>query len=390
MTDNTLPSSCVQLVCFPDVDFSLIEKKLGLAFENGIDTLIAWLPYDFFVYGERLRNICNKLGMMLYWWFPVLSDNPVHDTSSGIVPAHVSFYESRGDFYSNEEFVFICPNDSKNMAALFSYYERVLESGFFDGVFLDRIRFPSPANGFDMLFSCFCSYCMRKYPFLENYKELEHPVISFLSSGNRDYYDFLLVNGYGDWLKYRFSSIYDVVSTLSLKAKERNLTVALDLFSPSLSLFVGQDYRKLSFCADWIKPMVYISTRGPATLPYELEFLMCSSSAAGCDNSFVLSDLQRLCGILAVYSGCKISVPFSVFTSELVMASALSSCPVYAGVELVRVDNPNFSVDRNLVGVYADALLSMDMPFVASWDLLSIPDEYFFLMSREKNKGLQL
>ena len=29
----------------------------------------------------------------------------------------------------------------------------------FDGVFLDKIRFPSPANGLDEMLSCFCDHC---------------------------------------------------------------------------------------------------------------------------------------------------------------------------------------------------------------------------------------
>ena len=32
----------------------------------------------------------------------------------------------------------------------------------FDGVFLDKIRFPSIANGLQDLFSCFCPFCAQK------------------------------------------------------------------------------------------------------------------------------------------------------------------------------------------------------------------------------------
>jgi hypothetical protein len=31
----------------------------------------------------------------------------------------------------------------------------------FDGVFLDKIRFPSPANGLNEVLSCFCDHCRR-------------------------------------------------------------------------------------------------------------------------------------------------------------------------------------------------------------------------------------
>ena len=31
----------------------------------------------------------------------------------------------------------------------------------FDGVFLDKFRFPSPANGLDEVLSCFCAHCRR-------------------------------------------------------------------------------------------------------------------------------------------------------------------------------------------------------------------------------------
>ena len=32
----------------------------------------------------------------------------------------------------------------------------------FDGVFIDKIRFPSMANGLQDVFSCFCPYCIEK------------------------------------------------------------------------------------------------------------------------------------------------------------------------------------------------------------------------------------
>jgi hypothetical protein len=38
----------------------------------------------------------------------------------------------------------------------------LLERYDFTGVFLDKIRYPSPANGLEEAASCFCEYCYAK------------------------------------------------------------------------------------------------------------------------------------------------------------------------------------------------------------------------------------
>jgi hypothetical protein len=47
-------------------------------------------------------------------------------------------------------------------------FEKEFSSVPFNGIFLDKIRYPSfancrPGNGLETVFSCFCNFCMAKY-----------------------------------------------------------------------------------------------------------------------------------------------------------------------------------------------------------------------------------
>ena len=63
--------------------------------------------------------------------------------------------------------------------------------------------------------------------------------------------------------------IAEAVSDLCRHFKEQGLTVGLDLFSPMVSRFVGQNYDLITKDADFIKPMLYRRTEAPAGPGYE-------------------------------------------------------------------------------------------------------------------------
>ncbi len=49
------------------------------------------------------------------------------------------------------------------------------------------------------------------------------------------------------------------------------MKIGIDTFSPFISYFTGQDLEKLQEVADFIKPMMYRTTKAPAGLPFEFE-----------------------------------------------------------------------------------------------------------------------
>src|SRR5512140_137575 len=64
--------------------------------------------------------------------------------------------------YANDpDFTFICPNRSGVEEFLQERMESIAARGLFQGIFLDRIRFPSPAANPLVNLSCFCRHCTR-------------------------------------------------------------------------------------------------------------------------------------------------------------------------------------------------------------------------------------
>jgi hypothetical protein len=61
----------------------------------------------------------------------------------------------------NETFRFVCPNNPASRRKTIRRLRELLGRYSVAGVFLDKIRFPSPANGLDEVFSCFCDHCRR-------------------------------------------------------------------------------------------------------------------------------------------------------------------------------------------------------------------------------------
>ena len=58
-----------------------------------------------------------------------------------------------------ETFRFVCPNNPAVRRKTVGRLRQLLARYDFAGVFLDKIRLPSPANGVDEMLSCFCSHC---------------------------------------------------------------------------------------------------------------------------------------------------------------------------------------------------------------------------------------
>ena len=59
----------------------------------------------------------------------------------------------------DETFRFVCPNNPAVRRKTVGRLRELLDQYDFAGVFLDKICFPSPANGVDEMLSCFCGHC---------------------------------------------------------------------------------------------------------------------------------------------------------------------------------------------------------------------------------------
>ena len=148
----------------------------------------------------------------------------------------------------------------------------------------------------------------------------------------------------------------------------RGLAVGLDLFSPLLAPFVGQDYGALSKKADFVKPMLYRYTDTPAGIFYELRGIARAFAPAGREEAYFRA-LCEAAGARPEEGGG------ACYSAELAAARALCACEVLAGMELhtvpgrppVTAGQVGDSVRRAARGGAAGA--------VASWNLLAAPEE---------------
>src|SRR6056297_1202527 len=116
---------------------------------------------------HHVMDICDRLDIEKYLWFPLLADIPQGvDISSlmleGLGEETESFILNQQK-ESGEDFGFLCPVKAYDSHELYNFYERYLEKYSFEGVFLDKIRYPSPANGLANLIGCQCPSCRKLY-----------------------------------------------------------------------------------------------------------------------------------------------------------------------------------------------------------------------------------
>ena len=357
------------------VSYEAVEKKLSSVLPRlpVSKVIMGWatnkLPY------EKTAEFLAKKNIDFYLWLPVFSESGKLKTQTPIMdfrgrqPENVS---GHGD----EDFSFCCPNNPGNVENVLAIFEEEFSAIPFTGVFLDKIRYPSFAQGGQgNVFSCFCPHCQVKYG-RENFSPLE-----FINALDNPFPGPLGIRSYSGNGKYefedpviaRFFSLKAAFITHSLRRicgyfREKGYCVGLDVFAPFLSSFVGQDLTALSALSDFIKPMMYRLTNAPAGLPFEMEALQ--RETVGKETL----KRQRFFDLLGFNPGEKVfDLTFTV--KELQNMAASTACPVYAGLEINRKENlaevyPDYVEET--VKAYAGAGIR---GLVLSWDLLEAPEE---------------
>lgn len=364
------------------VTFQDILDKLPAS--GDISDLIVGWSEDRAVY-EALREHTRRHGIRLWLWFPVFSE---HGTQADF-PQQISI--STGApfgaalFDGDETFDFCCPSEESVISKLLSIYDKFYSGIGFDGIFLDRIRYPSMTMGLDALFGCQCSRCQAWF---ENHGLTPQAV--------RSSYEALLVrvqdpscdDPLGIWayengtyrladgtlqqlISLRCRRITDTVGYLAAQFRERGLLVGLDLFAPFLAPFVGQDYKALSAMADFVKPMLYRLTETPAGIGFELRAMARALSTGSAHQERVERRLKSLYGMEG--DG------FSFFRREVetvaLHAAALPYVRFAPGIEIHTVAHrPPILTDQIRRNVRLLETLGFSER-VACWDILSAPEE---------------
>jgi hypothetical protein len=290
-----------------------------------------------------------------------------------------------------ETFRFVCPNNPAVRRKTVRRLRELLARYDFAGVFLDKIRFPSPANGVDEMLSCFCGHCRDAAKDVgldldSVIKILTDGAIEPLAlqpeatgDGNSSWLDALVAGSpiLSHFLRFRADSVAALVAMLAEQVRRMGRKVSLDLFSPCLAPLVGQDYRILKQHCDWAKPMTYRLARGPAGLRLEIPALVGGVARRfGIDEARLVEWSARHAAFDtdALHETRQSAVPLSFIQAEIEAAvRTLAPAPVYFGLELVRqpgvIDvDPAHVVDMVKAGRAANAA-----GLVISWDLMHAP-----------------
>jgi len=290
----------------------------------------------------------------------------------------------------NETFRFVCPNNPTARDKTLRRLRELLARYPFEGIFLDKMRFPSPANGLDEDFSCFCDHCRRAAAatsldldaVARSMERLEVPGETARSGGRNanSWLDGLgavnpLLSGF---LRFRQDSITNLIAEAHEEVSSLGRRTSLDLFSPGLAVLVGQDYRNLSKYCAWAKPMTYRVAKGPAGLRLEIPALV-----EGIARTFNLSEASISNWASHHVPGFdyntlertrEFAVPLSIMTSEITDAARMMHpVPIYFGLELVS--HPGVvEITPSLVSDMMDAgREAKSAGCIISWDLMHAP-----------------
>ena len=252
----------------------IIQRIEKVSARIPVDKVIIGWNLDASVY-QKVGAFLREKGIRMILWLPVFSEvSAVAEPDEAldifgekiITPIH----------QEGEDFVFGCPSSPRNVQIVKEIYEKHFADCGFDGVFLDKIRSQSFVSGVSGVLSCGCERCRQVFrqkgvdleAVRQQYEEKKSAFFdmeAYPLSGT-----FVLKNAVAQrFFEAKEEIIADAVVGLSQYFKDQGMIVGLDLFAPIVSRFVGQNYKKITRAADFIKPMLYRKTEAPAGIGYE-------------------------------------------------------------------------------------------------------------------------
>lgn len=379
-----------------------LKKKLAIAKEAlNLDALMIWSDINKKDL-DLVRRICRDFKIKTYLWYPILADIPdfkIEQEQSVETFGGLRGYGKNGCWdklgEGEEDFLFLCSSDEEHIRRIFDQYQNKIKESGFDGVFLDRIRFPSPSNGFELLFSCFCKSCLNKFynnygedlkgyqnqakTVFEKFKTID---INYLQTC-QSFFDIIIRDSLKKFYDFRKQNIYQVLKMFADKAKQMGKLVGVDLFAPSLAPLVSQDYQLLAKTCDWIKPMIYCHTSSPAGLPLELYCFIRAilDINPALDEGQLIREISRIIGVdlpTQINELLKIGISEHIICSEMQKIKEFNlpeEIDIYIGIEAVQIPEV-CNIDRSILKKYLKSVIKADSKgIILSWDLLKIPDE---------------
>ena len=339
---------------------------------------------------EACAEECQARGAGLFLWHPLLSGRRDLHPAKGWQVVGLNGEPVAGHA-GKAEFTFVCPNQPAAREAVLAHLDTALASGWYQGVFLDRIRFPSPAANPERDLGCFCGSCLTSAAEADvDLADLQAQLRSSMRTpeGRRSAVRGLLTEHARnegdapqdalDWLlEFRRQSVTHLAQSAAATARARGMLLGLDCYSPTLARMVGQDLAALAAFSDWIKIMTYVRAFGPACIPFEVlglaDWLMTSGAAAEPDALGLLADAAGWPLPATREDIRRGRLPSEILTAEITRGRAAGAAALWAGIELV--DLPGVC-RPDLTTVRRDArAVRRGSPdgVVLSWDLWFMP-----------------
>jgi hypothetical protein len=316
---------------------------------------------------------------LLYRWHPLLASD-----AGFALPVEWQPVNLRGEpvpgFRGLPEFTFMCPNRTDVQEWIAERVEVAAQRGIYQGLFFDRMRFPSPAENPKGYLACFCKYCRRVAS--DSGLDLEaarRQIATCLTEadGAKDLTRSLFTPSEDSLLdsffRFRSNSITHVIQYASKLARSHGLHIGLDCFSPALTRMVGQDLAALDKHCDWIKLMTYPRVFGPAGLPFELKTL-----SGWLKDRYRVSETEAA-DVVGKASDLSFSVDgldSELLDHELRRGRKEGVTNLFAGLALVELEGVHhITVEQ----AEADLAVCQDRDvdgLILSWDLWHIPPRY--------------
>lgn len=358
-----------------------VREKLRKAFSH--------LPFDYIIIGWDLPpaiiEVCAsetaRNGAQLYRWHPLLTGiGTLHQKSEWATIG--SEGKPIAGHNGLTEFTFICPNRPAVKEAVLNHLKEELNKGIYQGIFLDRIRYPSPAINPKRYLACFCDDCRRTaanegLDLIAIQKKLQdlnpQMIVERLFQQIQTKEDLLC-----QFLDFRERCINRIIEAAFELLSAKNITVGLDCFSPTLTRMVGQNLSKLASVSHWIKPMIYAHTLAPAGIPFELLNLAKWMSESGLSESDALKIISNSSGFLLPtrFSDLKEKgIPPHVLGSEVKLAVKSGIRSLLAGIAIVELNGVNHVTSEQLMKEIDAYRTGGADGLVLSWDLWRIPEK---------------
>ncbi len=347
----------------------------------------AILPVDDLCLGWNLAHaqrdavvaVARDLGMVVWLWHPLLSGDGryVPGTHRAVGPS--------GDripaFRDEPEFAFDCPVDPEGRQLALERLDAGMRDGSWDGVLLDKIRWPSPFADPARDLGCWCPHCVRSTRAAGVDPATVRRVIADASTSQAGRAELAValvggpaVDAIDEWLEWRSAAITGLVAAAARLAAGLGLRVALDVFAPSLARAVGQDLGALAPMAELTKSMLYLGTHGPAGMAHELLGLERWMVAGGVDApADVLADIigHDLPGPDELGGA---QLPTAVLQRQMERLIRVAGDSAAVGIDAVRMSDVAVLDDDGLRAAVRH-VASRGIPVVLSWDLWHITDE---------------